>query len=503
MSIARKIFFNTFSQILGKVVLAVFGIFILKLLSNYLGRSGYGEYTAAFDFLSFFSIVGDLGLYTIGVREMAKDEKKIPMIVGNILTVRTIISVLMIGIAIFSAFYVPKFQETRIPFGVILVGISMVLNLLTSTVSTVLQVHLKMQYNSLASVAGKAISLSYMVLTAFMLFPQDKVIGFYHVILAGIFGNAVMLLITYYYSRKLTNIRYRVDLAFWKEVLVKALPYGIALILNTVYFRIGSLLLTMLKSTDEVGAYGVAMRMMEAISIIPLYFMNAILPVLTGSLERKDGSHKKIIQYAFDFLVMGSMPLIAGTVVLAYPIVYLTSSAEYLSNLKIGSYGSDVALQILIFALAFSFINSLFGFIVVAANQQNKLLVRNIFGAALTLVLDLIFIPYFGLRAAAFDNVLTELYIAVASYFIARHYVQFSINFKNTFKIALSAIFMGVCVYFLRDPLFNLLQSKSIIILVPLGGIIYVGMLFLTKTITKEMINLIRKPKKPGVSIES
>lgn len=496
MSTARKILWNTIAQIIGKGFIAVMGIVIVKLITSYLGKNGYGEYTAAFEFLAFFGIVADLGLYTIGVREMAKDEKKIPMILGNILTIRTVAIVITIATAMVAAFYIPKYQGTRIPFGVVLAGIATILNILTATISTVLQVHLKMQYNSLASVLGKVFNLGYMVAVIYVLHPANKVEGFNQLIWAGIIGNGVMLGLTYYYSRKLADIHYRFDKEFMKEVIIKSLPYGIALILNTVYFRIGSVLLSLMKTPGDVGIYGVPMRMLEAVGIIPLYFMNAVLPVLTRSLTKKDGRHQEIIQYAFDFLVMGSMPIVAGTVVLAYPIVYLISTPEFLSNLPQGFYGSDIVLQILIFALAFSFINSLFGFILVADNRQDKLLIRNAIGAVLTLVLDLIFIPYYGVRAAAFVNILTECYVAIASYFIAKHYIKFSISLKNTFKIMVSALVMAMTIYYLQAPTYSFMQNKNVLILIPIGGLVYVGMLFATKAITKEMLALIRKTPK-------
>ena len=508
------------AQIIGKGFIAIIGIITVKMLTYYLGREGYGQYTTAFEFLAFFSIVADLGLYTIGVREMAKDEKKIPMIIGNILSVRTILCVVMVGIAIVAAYLMPKYQGTFIPFGVVLVGIAMSLNILTSTVSTVLQVHLKMEFNSLASVIGKIITVGYMAAVIFLLYPgvasqlaaagavtagasaaatgtaaAISPDGFYQLIWAGITGNVVMLLITYYYSAKYTKIRYRLDKAFIKDVMLKALPYGIALVLNTIYFRIGSVLLSIIKGPADVGIYGVPMRMLEAVGIIPLYFMNAVLPVLTRSLNRKDGSQQRIIQYAFDFLVMGSMPIVAGTVVLAFPLTYLISSPEFLSNVSIGFYGSDIVLQILIFALAFSFINSLFGFILVADNRQMKLLVRNAIGAGLTIVLDLVLIPYYGVRGAAFSNVVTEFYVAAASYLIAKHFVKFKISFKNSYKIIFSALVMGVIIWFLRDFSYQYIQNKNIFLLIPAGAAIYIAMLLLTRTITRDMVAMIRKPK--------
>ncbi|MFA5829820.1 MAG: flippase [Candidatus Gracilibacteria bacterium] len=492
---ARRILWNTVSQIIGKAIIMVLGIIVVKMATNYLGKSGYGEYATAFEYLAFFGIVADLGLYTVGIREMSKDETKIPMIIGNVLTIRTVVAFLMIGAAIIGTFFIPQYQNTRIPIAVIIAGVATIFNLITSTISSVLQVHLKMEYSSFASVVGKIVNVGYMAFVIYILHATDKVEGLYQMVWAGAIGNAIMLVITYHYSSKLAKIRYRFDKEFFTDVIMKALPYGIALILNTIYFRIGSILLSLMKSTDDVSIYRVPMTMIETVGILPLYFMNSVLPFLTRSIARKDGKHGKMIQYCFDFLVMGSAPIVVGTVVLAYPLISLISSPEFLSNLPAGFYGSDIVLQILIFALAFSFINSLFGFILVADNRQVAILKRNLIGAIFTFILDFIFIPYFGVRAAAFSNVLTEFYVAVASYMIARHYLKFKIELKNALKATACAIIMGIVVSYSHNLLYPIFQNKSLIITVAIGGIVYFGLLFLTKTITNEMLNMVRKRK--------
>ena len=503
MSTARKILWNTISQIIGKGFIAIFGVLIIKIITNYLGQTGYGEYTAAFDYLALFSIIADLGLYTIGIREMAKDSKKIPMIMGNILTMRTGVALFIIALSGTIAQFIPQYQNSHIPMAVWLCGIAAMFNLLTTIISAILQVELKMEYNSLASVIGKIVTLVYMVLVVYVFHPGNTDTGFYQLVMAGVVGNLVMMIVTWYYARKFTEIRYRFDKEFVKDVLVKALPYGVALILNTIYFRIGSFSLSILRTKAEVGVYGVPMRMLEAVGVIPLYFMNAVLPVLTRAIQRRDGSHQKIIQFAYDFLVMGSLPIVAGTFVLATPIIRMISTPEFVSNPATGFYGSDAALPILIFALCFSFINSLFGFILVADNHQSKILVRNAIGACLTVMLDFTLVPHFGVRAAAFDNVMTECYVATASYFLAKKYIGFNLSFKNTFKTAVCAVFMAVSIKLLLGPLGSLIGNKAVFILVPFGGIVYIGALFLTKTITKEMIHLVRPKKLSPDMLES
>ena len=493
MSTARKILSNTIAQILGKVVIAILGLAVVKIATSYLSVAGYGQYIAIYEFLAFFGIAADLGLFTIAVREMSDNKEKIPKIIGNILSLRTFLIFATMGIAIASAFLIPQYNGTKIPLGVAIASITVFLTIINGTLTSVLQAKLKMHIASVATVLGKIGSVGFMVYVAFFGFPTDNETGFYLLIAAGIIGGLIMNAVTISAVKKITPIKYRFDIDLWKEVLVKALPYGIALILNTIYFRIDSMLILFIRGEEEVGLYGVAMRMLEQFAILPLYFMNSVLPVLTRAIKEKSDKYKKIIKYSFDFLAALSVPMVVGGVILAYPIIFIVSTPEFLSNLDIGFYGSDIAFKILIFALLFQFLNVLFAFILIAVDKQSKLLYINGVCVIFNIITNLIFIPIYGFRGAAATSVLCELFILIATYIVARKYVKFSINLKNMGKIIFSALVMGASVYYLQAPTYSLIQNWNVLLLVPTGGLIYVAMLILTKTINKEILAILRK----------
>lgn len=356
MSVARKILWNTAAQIMAKAVLAVIGIVTVKIITNYLGVAGYGNYTAVYEFIAFFGIASDLGLYTIAVREMARDENKIEMILGNILTVRTVLSVGTMVVAFFAAFFYARPDSTIFfPLAAAIAATATIFALLTGTISTVLQVHLKMQFNAAASVLGKVVALSYMLYVVFLWKPDAPAEGFYHLFVAGILGNIILFLTTYYFTSKYAKIRYRYDPKFMKEVVLKAIPYGLALILNSLYFRIGSLMLYAMEGSIQAGLYGVPMRILEAIAIMPLYFMNSVLPTLTRTIKEKSEKYKLIIQYSFDALTMAGVSMAVGVAVISYQAINLISSEEFLSRVDEGFYGSDIILQIIIFCAGFFF----------------------------------------------------------------------------------------------------------------------------------------------------
>lgn len=516
MSTARKVLSNTLWQMFGRFAMAILAVASVKIATNYLSLEGYGEYAVIYEFLAFFSIAADMGLFTIAVKEMSEDESRVEKIIGNILSLRTILVVVMMAAASVAVFLIPKYEGTRIPFGVTIASFSVLFTLLNGTISSVLQAKLKMHISSLSQIIGKAVMILYMLYVVFIAFPAATPspwrggelaalepaalasdLGFYHLVIAGVVGNLVMVLITNHYVRRITPLNYKFDWDLWKKVLIKAVPYGTALILSTMYFRIDSILISLIKDQSEVGVYAVALRVLEAFQIVPLYFMNSVLPVLTKAMKESAEKARAIIRYSFDFLTALSVPLLVGAYVLAYPIIFIVSSPEFLSKLDEGFFGSDIALKYLMFALVFQFLGTLFAFILLSLDKQSKLLYINLGCVIFKIVADLATIPAFGFRGAAVTSIIAEFLVMAAGAFTAYKYFKYKFNFVTTFKIIISAIIMGVVVKLLHPISYDLLQNFGIIPLIAVGAIVYGALLLLTKAVSKDMLKMLKKSPEP------
>lgn len=94
-------------------------------------------------------------------------------------------------------------------------------------------------------------------------------------------------------------------------------------------------------------------------------------------------------------------------------------------------------------------------------------------------------------------DIMVEMFVASAAYLMAKRYLDFKIDLRNAGKILIAAAAMGAAVYFAKDPTYHLfgLQNKNIILLIPMGGVIYIGLLFAMKVITKDMLMLLKKDK--------
>jgi len=493
MSTARKVLSNTVVQVAGRLFMALLSVLIVKLITNYLGVEGYGRYAAIYEFLAFFGIAADLGLFTIAVREMAKEDsqKEQERILANIISLRMILCAVVMSVAIGTAYVIPEYREIHL--GIMIASVAVFLSIIQSALASLLQLNLKMQWAALAQALGKMTALSYMAYVVLYGFTSDSATGFYHLILAGVVGNIVLAFVTFLAARKYGKIRVGRDFKYMKDVFFRCLPYGLALVLNMIYFRIGSIMLLLMKGPVDVGLYSVPMRILEILSLVPVFFMNSVLPVLTRHIKEKTARVAEILKYSFDFLFMAAVPLVIGAFVLAYPIIFVISSEEFLSDVSAGFYGSDIVLKILMAAMAIAFINSLFIYSLIATSHQNKLLWINGSCAVLNVCLNLFLISDFGARGAAMTAICTEILLFVLAFSTARRYLKFTFDFGTVWKVLFAGLMMGGVVFALRDWSYGLMQNMNILVLVPLGGVVYGGILLLTKGLSKDLLRILKR----------
>lgn len=494
LSSARLVLSNTVVQLFGKLATAVLAIITLKLISSYLGTTGYGEYTTVYEFLAFFGIVGDFGIFQIAVKEMSAHPEDRHKIFGNIFAIRSVLVLLAMLLAVGTGYLIPKYTGTKIPAGILIASVTTLITILFGTLSSLLQVALRMQWSVVGLVAGKIVTLLYMFVVVYFWLPHDLVAGFYQLLVAGIVGGIVMLAVTYFAARKVEGISLQFDWHFWKVVLLKALPYGAAILLATVYFRIGAILLSLLRDSEEVGLYGVAARILENLNVISVFFLNSTLPIMARLFRDNSEKLRQLLQYSFDFLVLISLPIVVGGVTLAFPLVAAISSPEFLSNFAQGFYGSDVALQILLFSMFFAFLANLFGYTLLAGNQQIKLLYINLAAVVVNITSNLIVIPIWGLRGAAATSVVSQALVCILGLYFVKKMITIRFHHITLLKASLAAAIMGLTIYYLQEPLFTAFGgNQSLLVLIPIGGVIYGITLLVTKAVTPEMWGLVKK----------
>jgi O-antigen/teichoic acid export membrane protein len=453
----------------GKGAVLALGAASIAVLTRYLGPDDYGRFTLALMYMQLFGVLADVGIFTTVVREISKEPARTEELAGNALTLRLVFSIVVIALGAGISLLLPYEPEVRV--AIVLAGGPLLFGMLTTSLVAVLQSQLRMGRAVVGDVSGRAFALALAVLVA------ELDLGFYAVMGAAAGGAAAALAVTWLLTRGLIKWRFRAEPAVWRPLLVASLPLGLALALNEIYFRADTLIISLYEPYAEVGLYTLAYRILEFTLAFGTIFLTTVFPLLSEAVARDEPRALRTIQASTDLFVILGAPLVAGGLVLAPAVIELAGGADF----------EDAAtpLRILLLAGALSWVNGVFGFALIAKARQASALWLNVAGLTFNVGLNFLLIPRYGIVAAAIVTVASELLILAGSYPLMRRHFSFFPQPRTLLAALVAAAAMGGVLWLLRDaPLAALL---------PLGAVLYGGVLYAISPVSREVVIGIRR----------
>ncbi len=486
MSLTRKVAFNTGFQIIGKIITTGLSLVLIAALTRYLGVSGFGNYTTVFAYVSFAAVLADFGFFIIMVREISRKERGMEKIVNNTMTLRAVIGFIVFTLAFIIGLFIPQYSMT-VKLGIGVIGFGWFWTTLNSTYVGVFQSQLEMYKSAISEVVGRVIIFIFVILFIKMQYSLVVILSAYTI------GNIINFILSMILGHKHVKFRFAFDFDFWQKMFWKALPMGIVLVLGLIYFKIDTIMLSIMKSSEDVGIYGAPYKIIEVLQIIPGIFMGNVFPILTRYITQKDKRVEATLQKSFNFLSILALPIMAGTIILAYPIIRLVVGSEFITANTVGTFfgqpaTSVLVLQMLIVVVGLSFIVVLFNNTVIALGKQKELVTAYIILVLVNIILNFLWIPKYSYMGATVSTIITEILVLILTVRIVYKYIDFKIKYIVLFKALISTIIMGLIIYFF--------PSQNLFIRIFIGIISYISLIFLTGAVNKDMIlSLIKKEK--------
>lgn len=478
MRLSTKVAYNTIVQVGSKIVATLLGLFAVAIMARNLGRAGFGEYTTIITFLSIFAIAVDLGLTLITARMISQpgvDEKKV---LNNLFSLRFFSALIFLGLSPVVVLFFP--YSSAIKVGVAVTVFSFFFISLNQVFVGFFQTKLRMDKVSIAEVVGRAVLLIGVIIVAKTNFG---LLGFMGAVVAG---SAVSFLLQFIFSQKFVRIGFAFDFSLWGEIFKKCWPLALTIIFNLLYLKTDILILSLIKSQEEVGIYGATYKVIEVLTMIPFMFAGIILPILTANWTMGDkGHYKKVLQKSFDLILILIIPLIIGTQFLATNVMVLVAGQEFAP--------SGLVLRVLIVAAGLVFISCLFSHAVVAIDKQKKIIGAYVFTGVTSVIGYLIFIPKFSYIGAASVTIYSELAITLFMIYYIIKFTSFFPNLKILFKALLAALVMGVLLYFIPQAFYA--SVLGLILVLIASTVVYFTFLYLFKGIAKEDIHTLLNKK--------
>jgi len=394
----KKVIYNTASQIVGKLITASSSLLITVLVGRSLGPAGYGDFTKIFTFVGYFYTFADFGFNAIYI----KLETKSPgSLIRYLLGLRLLLSFFLALSAIVLSFAFPYnsalglgFSPT-VKFGIVIASLTIITQALFTTSNAVFQKNLRYDLSTIASVIGSFVVLT---LTLFAVLTKSSIFIY---VAAYVFGGITFVAIAYFLILKKYNFPLIPQFSkITSGKLTKgAWPIGAALIFNLIYFRADVLILSYAWPSSQVGLYGLAYQFFEVALAVPIFFANALYPLLSKLYVESKEEYQKQTKLWTLLLVIFSIALTLALVAVAQLIPLLLGSRFA---------PSKTALMILSIGMPFFFTSALFWHMLIINNRQKTLIAVYALGALFNITANIIFIPKYGFLAASTITVISE-----------------------------------------------------------------------------------------------
>jgi len=469
MSTVQRVAKNTGIVIAGNIICKIIALFTIIYLARYLHPVGFGKYSFVFVYLAFFGELTDLGLKTILVRDISRDEAIMPQLIGNAYIIKLVLTTFAILLAML-VITLMSYPADTITY-VYVASFTLLFVSFSELYTTVFQANLKMEYNIIARIVFRILSL---ILILWIIFSRGTLM---QVIIALVFSEMVKTLIIYSFSRRFVRPRFNIDFKLWKYLLKESLPIALSSVTWVIYHRVDVVMLSMMQGDASVGLYSAAYGLFEPLGFICAALLTSMFPLMsvyfTSSREKLIRSYRLSVRY----LLIIALPIAIGITFIADKIILLIYGTSFA--------GSATALQILIWAFVFISVNSVLTSLLISMNRQKLYALCTALCAIVNIILNFILIPILSYNGASIATVATNAVLFIVSFYFVSKYLHALPIHKILAKPVISGTLMGAFMYYFID--FNMF------LLVPLAAGIYLVALLALKTFSTEDIDILKK----------
>lgn len=460
MSVGKKLAINSIIQVVGRIFSVLIGLVTLKVLTNYLGVEEFGQYTIVVTFLSMFAIISDLGLNVVMTTEISKEDyRPTDFIVQNLVGLR-IVTGLLIWILWAPILWFGFGYTSEVKLLIIFGSLAMICMSIGQVLNGIFIKHLHAEVIAIGDMLSRLVFvLGVVTLWAVYDLTLTLVIG------AFVVSVLAQFLYTILSAKRFAQIGLAGDISYWQYSLKEALPLFMIITFNLIYYKIDTIMISLIQGPVDTGLYGVAYKVIEMFSTFPTMFVTLLLPFFTQYFVKNRAYFQQVASKGLALLLGAMLPVAVGGVILSREVVLILSSEEYLPIV--------FSMQILFASLIWIALSNLFSHMLIGANHKMKILGVSVAGAVFNVALNLVLIPIYSYTGAALATFATE-FLVVCLYFIqVRKHVQIlpSISFTNLYKIGAATLAMAGTLL--------ITGSIPIVLQMILGAAVFCGVMYL------------------------
>ncbi len=460
--IGRRAAYSTIALTAGQLASMVLAFVAVKLITNGYGLESYGIYSTAMAFTAIFALLADFGVNAVTSREVARRPTEADDIVPLSIGLRLALSSVVAPLILAGSFLVYPTSTSTLHLGIGLIVVTLISDAVRSVLYGYLTARGRNPWIAAATVLQQVLYVGF-VATAVLI--RTGIVGVFCSYLAA---SVLTTVVVAFMLRKSVRMRPRASLPAWRSLFGMAISIGTIQVVNLLYLRVDSLMLSVLIGPGAVALYAVAYAVISGASAIPGFLMTSLLPGIVGESEQ---GRARLLTRAFGVLAfLGA--LLASLLMIAAPaLIRVISSSEFAA--------AALPLTILGFATFFTFAGPTFGYSAAMLNVHHRLVWVSIGGLVLNVVLNLALIPAAGPVGAATATLVSEAAVFISTVIVFRVKTGIRVRMLGAFIRSAALLMLVVTVDLAlrrtveRLPL--LLEFASLAALVLLAGALVLG----------------------------
>lgn len=476
-TVRQKIAYNVTFSATARIIETFLALVIVGLLTRYLGKADFGDYITVLNFWYIFSVLADMGLYSISVREISQNSDREKEIISNAFTLRITSASLVFFIGVIVSFFLP--YSSQIKTGIILASFGFWALLSSQVLMALFQKNLRIDRAATAEIISRI--FQFFLIVALIKYE----LGFPTIIAAVSLSGIANLLLNLWFAGKFVRIRPAFDCALWKKFISEGWPLAIAAVFVMLYFRLNILILSFLKGSEAVGIFGLGYKILENLIFLPAMFVGLLMPIMSVSAKENMEKFRGILQKALDALIVFLVPLTGFTLVFSDKIIYLIAGKNFSESAGV--------LNILIFAAALIFPATLWSNAIIALGKQKQLLKIYFFGVILNLGANTALTAYFSYTGTAIATLATEFLVTFLMFIYLKSEINYRPALDRARKVIVAALISSASVWYLGKIASALSVFVSLPLLLVSGAGIYFFLLYFLNGVSPKELGLIFK----------
>jgi O-antigen/teichoic acid export membrane protein len=371
------------------------------LLIRYFGDEQFGRYAVVLAIIAIVTGLTEGGVNTVAVRELSavRDGGERDRLMADLLGIRLVLSVLGVTMAV--GFAALAGYGAELTLGTLLAGAGMVLIVTQTLVATVLQSRLRFGW---ATVVDLLRQLAATILLVALVVAGAGVLAFFAVgIPVGLLGLGLTVALV----RGTIRLRPAFHPARWVPLLRDTAVFAVAIAVNTVYFRVTLLVMSLIATAAATGEFAISYRVMEVLIGVPALLIGAAFPIVSRTARWDPARFQYATGRLFELSVLlGTLGALCLSLGAPFVIEVLTGDPHHPA--------ADV-LQIQSLALIASFVAAATGFPLLSMRRNRETLIANCLSLVVAVALAFALVPSLGAIGGAIAAVTADVTLATVN----------------------------------------------------------------------------------------